>query len=74
MASTARDNVSYRLLNRLSKLIICSPCLRRGKVTAVPQIISDRHALTNECSDCRCQRLRPQERQRAVVRAIRQHH
>ena len=73
MAPTAKDNVSYRLLNRLSDLVICSPCLRRGKVTPVPQIISDRHALTNVCSDCRCQRLRPQAKQQAVVRAIRQH-
>ena len=53
MAAAAKDNVSYRLLNRLSNLVICSTCLRAGKVTPVPQIISGRHSLTNECADCR---------------------
>ncbi len=53
MASVTKDNVDYRLLNRLSNLVICSCCLRRGKVTPVPQVISDRHSLTNECSSCR---------------------
>jgi hypothetical protein len=53
MDSTTKDNVDYRLLNRLSNIVICSPCLRRGKVTPVPQIISDRHSLSNECPSCR---------------------
>lgn len=53
MASTTKDKVDYRLLNRLSNLVICSCCLRRGKVTPVPQVISDRHVLTNECPSCR---------------------
>ena len=53
MAAPARDNVSYRLLNSLSNLVICSCCLRAGVVTPVPQIISGRHSLTNECVDCR---------------------
>ena len=53
MAITAEDNVDYRLLDRLSNLVICSCCLRRGKVTPVPQVISDRHSLTNECPSCR---------------------
>ena len=53
MAAVAKDNVSYRLLNRLSDLVICSSCLRAGKVTPVPQIISGRHSLTNECAKCR---------------------
>ena len=53
MAAAARDNVSYRLLNRLSNLVICSCCLRSGVVTPVPQIISGRHSLTNECAECR---------------------
>ena len=53
MATVVDDNVDYRLLNRLSNLVICSRCLRRGKITPVPQVISDRHALTNECPDCR---------------------
>ncbi|NCF72709.1 MAG: hypothetical protein GWP67_04295 [Gammaproteobacteria bacterium] len=53
MASNAKDNVDYRLLNRLSDLVICSSCLRNGKVTPVPQVISGRHLLANECTDCR---------------------
>ena len=53
MAAPAKDNVSYRLLNRLSDLVICSRCLRSGIVTPVPQIISGRHSLTNECAECR---------------------
>ena len=53
MATVIDDNVDYRLLNRLSNLVICSRCLRRGKITPVPQVISDRHSLTNECGDCR---------------------
>ncbi len=53
MAAMAKDNISYRLLDRLSNLVICSSCLRAGKVTPVPQIISGRHSLTNECAECR---------------------
>ena len=53
MASIAKDNVSYRLLNKLSNLVICSSCLRNGTVTPVPQVISGRHSLTNECAECR---------------------
>ncbi|MDH3576245.1 MAG: hypothetical protein OEO71_00295 [Gammaproteobacteria bacterium] len=53
MASIEKGKVSYRLLNKLSKLVICSRCLRGGIVTPVPQIISGRHSLTNECADCR---------------------
>ena len=53
MAAATKDNVSYRLLNRLSNLVICSRCLRNGKVTPVPQLISGRHSLTNECCECR---------------------
>ena len=55
MAAIAKDNVSYRLLNRLSNLVICSRCLRSGVVTPVPQIISGRHSLTNECAECRAE-------------------
>ena len=53
MASITKDNVSYRLLNKLSNLVICSSCLRHGTVTPVPQLITGRHKLTNECADCR---------------------
>ena len=63
MAAIAKDNVSYRLLNRLSNLVICSRCLRAGRVTPVPQIISGRHSLTNECAECRAEHT-GQDRQR----------
>ena len=53
MAATTTDNISYRLLERLSNLVICSRCLRKGKITPVPQLISNRHALTNQCAGCR---------------------
>ena len=53
MDSIIKGNVDYRLLNRLSNLVICSGCLRRGEVTPVPQVISGRHSLSNECPNCR---------------------
>ena len=53
MATLANDNVDYRLLNKLSKLVICSHCLRSGKVTSVPQLISKRHTPHNVCPHCR---------------------
>ncbi len=53
MAVTHSSNIDYRLLSRLSDLVICSSCLQEGKVTPVPQVISDRHTLTNTCTDCR---------------------
>ena len=53
MATTAGDNVDYRLMNRVSSLVICSHCLRKGKVTPVPQIISTHKPPTNLCPGCR---------------------
>ncbi len=53
MATAATANVDYRLLDRLSNLVICSKCLRNGKVTPVPQIFSSRHTPQNVCSTCR---------------------
>ena len=73
MGAAAKDNVSYRLLNRLSNLVICSSCLRAGKVTPVPQIISGRHSLTNECADCRSENAanHGQRRKRAKLLMLR---
>ena len=62
MATTPNDNVDYRLLNRVSNLVICSECLRNGKVTPVPQIISDLRPPTNLCPTCRDARLPPAAR------------
>ena len=71
--AAAKHNVSYRLLNRLSNLVICSRCLRAGKVTPVPQIISGRHSLTNECADCRSHTAKTygRRRQRAKLLTLR---
>ena len=62
MARTGGDKVDYRLLNRVSKLVICSSCLRNGKVTPVPQIISDLRPPTNLCPTCDDARLPAGER------------
>jgi hypothetical protein len=70
MAAAAKDNVSYRLLDRLSNLVICSSCLRAGKVTPVPQIISGRHSLTNECADCRSHTDNAQGRRRCRAKLL----
>lgn len=70
MAAFANKNVSYRLLNRLSNLVICSSCLRSGVVTPVPQVISGRHSLTNECSDCRDKHPERQGRRRKLAKLL----
>jgi hypothetical protein len=53
MANKVNDNVDYRLLDRLSNLVICSSCFQSGVVKPVPQVISDRHFLQNVCNECR---------------------
>lgn len=53
MAQTRKDNVDYRLLNRLNKLVICSRCLRAGRVTPIPQVFSSHHRPRNVCQACR---------------------
>ena len=73
MAATAKDNVSYRLLNRLSNLVICSSCLRAGVVTPVPQVISGRHSLTNECADCRAKHPERQGHRRTLAKLLTLH-
>jgi len=70
MPSIEKDNVSYRLLNKLSNLVICSRCLRNGTVTPVPQIISGRHALTNECAECRSKRVDIQGRRGKLAKLL----
>ena len=70
MGAAAKDNVSYRLLNRLSNLVICSRCLRAGKVTPVPQIISGRHSLTNECAECRAKSIGSQRPRRKPAKLL----
>ena len=70
MAAVAKDKVSYRLLNRLSNLVICSRCLRSGVVTPVPQIISGRHSLTNECAECRAKDIERQGHRRKLAKLL----
>ncbi len=70
MSAIAKDNVSYRLLNRLSNLVICSRCLRSGVVTPVPQIISGRHSLTNECAECRAEDLERGGHRRKIAKLL----
>jgi hypothetical protein len=53
MATTHNDNVDYRLLNRLNKLVICSRCLRSGRVTPIPQLFSAFQRPRNLCPKCR---------------------
>lgn len=53
MATHSKDNVDYRLLNRLNKLVICSRCLRQGRVTPIPQVLSSYHRPRNVCDKCR---------------------
>ncbi len=48
-----KDNVDYRLRRLSSSLVICSRCLRSGKVRPVPQLISKVRAPTNLCPECR---------------------
>lgn len=53
MATSTKDNVDYRLLNRLNKLVICSRCLRAGRVTPIPQLLSSNQRPRNVCQSCR---------------------
>lgn len=68
MATLVQNKVDYRLLNRLSDLVICSRCFRLGTVTPVPQVISSRHALKNVCPDCCQAALRPEAVGRQTIR------
>lgn len=45
--------VDYRLLQRLSHLLVCPRCLARGVRTPVAQVISHRHRPRALCPACR---------------------
>tara|TARA_R110002049_G_scaffold23726_49_gene84289 strand:+ start:3234 stop:3476 length:243 start_codon:yes stop_codon:yes gene_type:complete len=62
MATLVNEKVDYRLLNMLSNLVICSRCLRAGKVTPVPQMISSQRDIQNFCSHCRDEQASPGRR------------
>ena len=66
-ATETHSNVDYRLLGFLSDLVICSSCLRAGKVTPVPQIVSARHTPRTLCGAC----VKPRRRNlRTVLRRL----
>ena len=52
------NNVDYRLLGLMSRLVICSSCLRNGRITPIPQILSPRHKPRSQCAAC----LQPRRR------------
>ncbi len=51
-SATTASNVDYRLLGLMSDLVICSSCLKEGRVTPVPQIVSHRHTPRSLCAGC----------------------
>jgi len=51
-SATAPENIDYRLLSRLSNLVVCSRCLSNGKLTPVPQVFSPRHTPRSLCASC----------------------
>ena len=50
--AVTHGNVDYRLLGLMSDLVICSRCLQQGRVTPVPQILSNRHTPRTRCRGC----------------------
>jgi hypothetical protein len=62
-----QSNIDYRLLGLLSDLVICSKCLRAGRVTPVPQILSEHHTPRTMCAGC----IKPRRRNlRNVLRHL----
>ncbi len=66
MASLRNDNVDYRLRRQSSSLVICSRCLRSGKVRPVTQRITTMRAPMNLCPDCRLAQQPPRARIRTA--------
>jgi hypothetical protein len=63
----SHGTIDYRLLGLMSDLVICSSCLRAGKVTPVPQILSERHTPRSLCAAC----VKPRRRNlRTVLRRL----
>ncbi len=69
MSSSTKSNVDYRLLSRLSSLVLCSACFRRGKVTPVPQLLQIRRRPKNLCPACRSEAIRDGKLDRVVKRS-----
>jgi hypothetical protein len=63
----SHGRIDYRLLGLMSDLVICSSCLRAGKITPVPQILSERHTPRSLCGAC----VKPRRRNlRNVLRRL----
>ena len=52
MHNVERANIDYRLLSRLSRVVLCSPCFRRGIHKPVPQLIGAGRKPRNLCNHC----------------------
>ena len=46
-------SIDFGLLSRLTHLLLCTRCLRQGRRTPVPQVLSRRHRPRTLCSACR---------------------
>lgn len=52
MAACRQRNVSYTLLERVSRLLICSRCFRRNVHQPLTRVFSRRHRILPLCSVC----------------------
>jgi len=68
MSASTESNVDYRLLSRLSSLVLCSACFRHGKVTPVPQLLEAHRRPKNLCPACRSEAIRDGKLDRVVKR------
>ena len=68
--AATHSKVDYRLMHLLSDLVICSRCLRAGRTTPVPQVLSNRHTPRSLCNDC----IKPRRRNlRRILTHLPQH-
>jgi hypothetical protein len=63
-----RGTIDFKLLRRLSHLLLCSACLRLGVRTPVPQVISPRHAPRSLCPACRAREVASPRQSNAITR------
>jgi hypothetical protein len=46
-------SIDFRLLSLLTDLLLCSRCLRLGRRTPIPQVVSRRHRPRSLCDQCK---------------------
>lgn len=51
-SSAQDDNVTYRLLERVTNLLICSRCFRRNVRRPVKMVLSRQHKPMPVCAEC----------------------